>query len=186
MKKIRNFHAGGICGASGEGSGRIMLVIRSAPRRTARHGTADASVVVRTPTLNPDSENRGYRSRRRPRGPSNRQERGRRVAPIRHPDKKLRVANPRRAIKPTPLPLSHRMRNPAFLVARAPQFAASSAHAEAPQIRGGAQKGSRQFGSSRFPRVAPQSAGNTRWPSRRVTRESRPSTPSVRSRPRTG
>jgi len=57
MKKIRNFHAGGICGASAEGSGRVKLVIRNALRRTARHGTADVSVVVvDTLTLKPDSE----------------------------------------------------------------------------------------------------------------------------------
>lgn len=156
--------------ASAEGSGRGKLAIRNAPRRTARHGTADVSVVVGTPTLNPDSENRGYRSRRRPHGPSNRQERGRLVAPIRHPDKKLRVANPRRTIKPTPLP-SHAASEilPFLLPARA------VLRTYPRPMRGTPNAWCRL---ERIAAIPPQSLsessaserGNTRWPSRKVTR----------------
>jgi hypothetical protein len=127
----------------------------------ARHETADGSgVVVGTPTLKPDSEVKGAtRFCRRPRSSSNRQERAIRPAPSRHPRQKATRCQSAPHDQADSPALSRRTLNPAFLP-RAPLFAATSAPCGDPKCVV-PQRGSRQSGSSRFPRAAPLSAGNT-------------------------
>ena len=129
MKKIRNFHAGWICEASGEGSGAGEVGYqerRNAPRRNAWHGTADVSVVVvGTPPLKPDSEKRGSLLVDAPaahltvrKGPFGRR-------PLTPQTESHALFS--RTIKPIPYPLAPYAKS--FLVARASLLAATSAHA---------------------------------------------------------
>ncbi len=158
MKKIRNFHAGGICGASVEGSGRVKLVIRNALRRNARHGgrclcsrcghtNAEAGCGVKgaTALIAANPADRTVRK-----GPT-------RSAPSHHPKWKAARCQsaPHDQAVPCPLTPYAGPSLPARRSSRLPRPMRGHPKCVVPQ------RGSRQSGSSRFPRAAPLSAGNT-------------------------
>lgn len=157
MKKIRNFHAGWICEASGEGSGAGEVGYqepRNTPGRNAWHGTADVSVVGCRYT----NAEAGFGEKGLPllvdapaahltvrKGPFGRR-------PLTTSDRKPRVVQPHNQADSVP------SRAVCEILSCCPRVAPRSylGPCGGTPKRGAVQRGSRQSGSSRFPRAMPQ------------------------------